>query len=110
MQFISGMQFELAVPPRPAPANDRGVRRLAALSGSAPLGRLAGGADRMPAPLRPPLSTAVRMVDWIHGGAAHVRPPTHPPLPARLPQHDVHVIGISQGADRGPAGSRNTAN
>ena len=54
-------------------SNDVFVRFLFLLAGDVTLRRLAPGGDGMTAPGRPPLATAVRVIDWIHRHTPHLR-------------------------------------
>ena len=64
----------------------------------------------MAAALGAAFAAAVRMVDGVHGRAADVRAAAQPALASRLAQHDAHVVGVADHADRGPAGGRHAAN
>ena len=63
----------------------------------------------MTAALGATLTTAVRMIDRIHRGAADGRANTHPTLPPRLPENHIHVLRIADRANSGTTGRRNTA-
>src|SRR5690606_13346614 len=65
-----------------------------ALSGYAP------GADRMAAARSASLTTAVRMVDRVHGHTAIVRATTGPTTASCLAKRDVAVIRVGDRTDR----------
>ena len=69
-----------------------GLRRLRVRP---PLAGFARRAHRMAAALGAAFTTAVRMVDRVHRGAADVGPTALPAIAAGLADHDVHVIGIA---------------
>src|SRR2546427_3112050 len=48
----------------------------------------------------------MRMVDRVHSHSPNVGPPPLPPLPARFPDRDVLVIGITDLPDRRLAGGQ----
>ena len=104
------LDLQLSIPPRLSPADDRLVRGFSALAGGAALGQLAGRADRVAAALGAAFAAAVRMVDRVHRRAADVRAAAQPTLPSGLAQHDAHVIGVADRADRRPARGRHAAN
>src|ERR1700681_3834845 len=89
----------LGLLPRVAACHDefRGALVLARLL--AP-GRLAPRRDRMPAAARFP---AERMVDRVHGLAAHMTAPAHPAAASGLADRDIHVVGIGHRAHGGDA-------
>ena len=62
----------------------------------------------MPPSLGSSFAASVRMVYGVHRGPTDVWPPTKPPVPTSLADHNVHVLGIADNADRCPAGRRNT--
>src|SRR5206468_1991765 len=65
---------------------------------------LAPRADRM-APARAlALATAKRMVNGVHGHAAHGRADALPPLAPGLAELDVALLGVAHLGHRGPAG------
>src|SRR5688572_26394125 len=101
--------FQLSVSPRLAAADDGFVRRFATGAGAAALGGNARGADRMPAALGAAFAAAVRMVDRVHCGAAHIRADALPAISAGFADHYVHRVGIANLADRGPAAGGNAA-
>src|SRR3954462_10995564 len=88
--------------PRVAAGNDElrgGLVRAGflALGGKAPRGHgmtSTGGAS---------LATTVWMIDRVHGDAAVVRPPAHPPRAPGLADRDVHVVRIGHRAERAHA-------
>src|SRR5271166_5960975 len=102
------LNLELPVPHADPPADDGLVRRLATTAGLASLGqharRRAGSVS-----LGAALTAAHRVIDGVHGGSPHMRPTAQPPLPPRLAQADVHVIGVADHADGRPAGGRDPA-
>src|SRR5712692_9190891 len=66
--------------------------------------QLSPRADRMmPAPtaFRLTLAAAHRMVDWVHGHAAHMRTTPAPAGATGFAARDIHVIDISNLADGG---------
>src|SRR5690606_22195714 len=67
------------------------------------LGRLAPGRDWMTTARGPAFTTAVRMVDRVHGDAAIVRTLAAPAGPASLAVVDVAVIRVGNGTDGGDA-------
>src|SRR5271166_6177742 len=102
------LNLELPVPHAGPPADDGLVRGLATTAGLASLGqharRRAGSVS-----LGAALTAAHRVIDGVHGGSPHMRPTAQPPLPPRLAQADVHVIGVADHADGRPAGGRDPA-
>src|SRR5687768_10632058 len=62
--------------------------------------------DRVAAALRLALAAAVRVVDGVHGRAAHGRALAAPSAAAGLPACDVLVIGVPDLADGRPARER----
>src|SRR5262249_9713109 len=95
--------FRSVVRPRPAPAEDRRVGRLAFLAGLAALGEHAGRTARVPTARGPALATPHRVAHRVHGRAPVVRLAPQPPFPPRLAEADVHVLGVADGADGRPA-------
>src|SRR5437588_10588893 len=89
--------------PGPAPPDDGRVGRLALLARLAPLRQNPGRAARVTAAGGAALAAAHRVADRVHRGAAVVRLAAHPPLAARLAKADVHVLGVADRADGGPA-------
>src|SRR5205807_3910210 len=89
--------------PRPTTADDRRVRRLALLPRLAALGQHARRAARVPAAGGAPLAAAHRVADRVHRRAAVVRLAAHVALAAGLAEADVHVLGVADDADGGPA-------
>src|SRR6185312_6021722 len=71
------------------------------------LGRLAPRADRMTATGGAAFTTAMRVVDRVHGHAAIVRALAAPDRAAGLAVVDVAVVGVRHGTDRGHAGAVN---
>src|SRR5262245_38928316 len=55
------------------------------------------------------LAAAVRMVDRVHGHAAHYRTLAEPPAATGLADYDVLVVRVADGADRGDALGRHDA-
>src|SRR5271170_1798510 len=93
----------LLLPLVPAAATaDQPVTRLVRPPGPA-LG-LAPRADRMTPAGALALTAAQRMVNRVHGHAAHRRATALPPVAAGLAQLDVALLGVADLADRGPAG------
>src|SRR6185312_3216519 len=82
-------------------ADDHLVARLVDPAGAA-LG-LAGRVDRVPATGRLALTTTVRVVDRVHGHAAHRRALALPAHPAGLAPVDVGLLGVADLADGGAA-------
>src|SRR6185437_11070066 len=70
---------------------------LVALGGLAPRGHRVTTAGGLA------LAAAVRVIDRIHGDAAHVRPAAHVADAPGLAEHLVHVIRVRHRADRGHA-------
>jgi hypothetical protein len=64
----------------------------------------------MTATLGSAFTTAVRVIDRIHGRASNVRPTTQPTLASGFAEDDVHMIRIAAGANRGSASCRHAAN
>src|SRR4051812_29845601 len=64
----------------------------------------------MAAALGAAFTTAVRVVDRVHCGAADVGANALPPIAARLADHHIHRVGVADLADRRPAISRDAAN
>src|SRR5580704_11359904 len=95
----------LGLLPRVAACHDefRGALVLARLL--AP-GRLAPRRDRMPAAARSP---AERMIDRVHGLAAHMTAPAHPAAAAGLADRDVQNVGIGNPTDGGDAAAMHQA-
>src|SRR5215472_11766239 len=85
-----------------APSGDQLVARLVRPSGAAL--RLAPRANRVPAAGGLAFAAAHRVVDRIHGDAAHARPTTLPAAPAGLAELDVALLSVTDLADGGPAG------
>src|SRR5262245_42072913 len=83
------------------PGHDVPVGRLAPPRLGA-LGRLAPRCHRVVA-LPATLAPAHRMVDRVHGDAAHRRPDAHPPGTPGLPDRDVLVVEVADLADGGEA-------
>ena len=54
-------------------------------------------------------TTAVGVVDRVHGDAANVRTPAHVTNAAGLAEVLVHVVGVGNRADRGHAAIQNHA-
>src|SRR5205823_2411253 len=68
------------------------------------LGRLTPGGDRMGVALAAlALAAAVRVIDRVHGKAAHGGAPALPAVPAGLADADDLVLGVAELADGGPA-------
>src|ERR1700677_3905894 len=88
--------FLRIVRPRPAPAGDRRIRRLAFLARLATLGQNARRTARMPAARRSPFAATHGMADRVHRGAAIVRLAAQPAFATGLAQADVHVVGVAQ--------------
>src|ERR1700733_4683014 len=78
--------------------DDHLVRRLV-LAGLLALGRLAPRGDRMTATRGLALAAAVRMVDRVHGDAAHDRPMAEPAGAAGLADHGVLVVRVRHRTD-----------
>jgi len=55
-------------------------------------------------------TTAVRMIDWVHGNAAIVRPLSQPPRTSSFSDGDIFVIEIAHLANRRHAALRHFAN
>lgn len=64
---------------------------------------LAAGVHRVPPPAGPAFTSAVRMVDGVHGDAAHRRPPAQPPALPSLAPLDIRPLGVAHLPNRGPA-------
>src|SRR5208337_4842447 len=93
----------LLLPLVPAAATaDQPVTRLVRPPGPA-LG-LAPRADRMASAGTLALAAAERMVDGVHGHAAHRGTTALPPVAAGLAELDVALLGVAHLAHRGPAG------
>src|ERR1700734_3494514 len=90
--------FQLAVTARLATANNGFGRRLAAFPGAASLGEHAGRTARMPSARAAAFAAAHRVSDRVHGDAADMRPPPHPPLASRLADRNVDMVGIADHA------------
>src|SRR5437867_3600324 len=60
-------------------------------------------------PLGAALAAAVRMVDWIHRHAAHLRAPAEPADAPRLAVGDVLVLEVADLSHRGAAGEAHLA-
>src|SRR5689334_24661405 len=88
--FCHLLQFELTITAGLAAADNRRIRRLAVGPRPATLGGNAGRADGMTATLGAPFTTAVRMVNRVHRGAADGRPDAEPPLAAGFAVDHVH--------------------
>lgn len=56
------------------------------------------------------LTTAMRMVAWVHHRSTHHRPAAHVPVPASLTNHDIFVINIANLAKCGHAVKMNEPN
>src|SRR5271168_5401168 len=84
----------LALVPTP---DDQSIRRLIVP------GRLAPRRDRMAAARSATFAATMRMVDGIHGHAAHRRAVTQPSVAPCLSDDDVLLIRIRDSADRRPA-------
>src|SRR5438046_20457 len=104
------MLFLRVMRPRPAPTDDRLVRRLAAFAGLAPLGQDAGRAARMAAALAASFAAAHRMVDRVLRRTAIVRLAPLPAVAACLAEPNVHVVRVADDADRRPAIRAHAAN
>src|SRR5207244_1969233 len=83
--------------------DDRRIRWLALLASLAALGQHAGRTTRVPAALAAAFATAHRVAHRVLRRAAVMRLAALPALPSRFAQADVHVVGIADGANRGPA-------
>src|SRR6478735_1314756 len=81
------------------PLYDEAIGRLP-ITGLVTLGRLAPRRYRVAATGRLAFTAAERVVDGVHGDAAHVRPLAHPPAPAGLADRDVLVVDVADLADR----------
>src|SRR5260221_6023379 len=103
------LDFQLPVPPRTTATDERRVRRLTSLAGAAPLGGLALGAHRMATALGAAFTTAVRMVDRVHGRAAHVWAMAQPAVAAGFADHNRVVVRVTDRSDRGPTGRGDAA-
>src|SRR5262245_21255515 len=88
---------------RPPPTDDGSVGRFPLLACLAAFGEHSGRATRMAAARRPTLAPTHRVRDRVHGGTAIVRLTAEPALPASFSQADVHVLGIANRSDCGPA-------
>src|SRR5688500_6937977 len=64
----------------------------------------------MAATLGAAFAASVRMIDWIHGRAAHMGPAAKPATPARFAPHDRAVVRIARRANRRPTSRWNPAN
>src|SRR5205085_11166733 len=102
----SGSTLLLTSPPR---ADDQLVGFLVLAAGPLPERGHAPRRHGMAAALRLALAAAVRMVDRVHGGAAHGRALALPAAAASLPAGDVLVVDVADLADRGAAGERHAA-
>src|SRR6516164_7917868 len=69
-----------------------------------PAFRLAPRADRMASAGALALTAAKRMVNGVHGDAAHRGTAALPPAPAGLAELDVALLGVAHLTDGGPAG------
>src|SRR5947209_1369968 len=83
-------------------ADDELVRRLVRTSLAA-LGRLAPRGDRVAAARGLAFTTAVRVIDRVHGHAAHVGALALVAVAAGLAHDLVHVVGVRHRAHRGHA-------
>src|SRR5262245_54731219 len=79
------------------PLRARIVARLVALRGNTPRG------DRVPAAGGLALAAAVRVVDRVHGDAAHERPPALPAVAPCLADGLVLVLDVAHLSDGGAA-------
>src|ERR1051326_8310662 len=76
---------------------------MARLARLAALGQHAARRHGVPSALRASLAAAVRVVDGVHGRAAHVRAPAAVPVATGLAHADVLVVGVAEAPDRGAA-------
>src|SRR5436190_19573362 len=93
--------------------HDKAIARLVFRAGLESFRELSPRADRMmpaAAALRFALAAAHRVIDRVHDHAAHMRPPSLPARPPGLAAGDVHVIDVSDLADRREATVVNAAN
>src|SRR5438046_3058726 len=94
---------------RPTATDDRRVRWLPLLAGFAALGQHAGRTARMTAASCTAFAAAHRMRHRVHGRAAIVRFAALVAIAAGLAEANVHVVRVTDAADRRPALARNTA-
>src|SRR5215218_10417600 len=94
--------------PTPTAADDQAVGFLVLGAGALAQCRHAPRSHRVAAALRLALAPAVRMVDRVHGGAAHGRALSAPAAATGLTPGDVLVVDVPDLADRGPAGQRDS--
>src|SRR5262249_45556689 len=92
----------------PSPQNQL-LTVLSRASGDTTLRRHARLAHRMPTAVASPFTTTQRMVDRVHRLRPRVRPISHMPLPAGLPDTHVDPVEISQLPNRRPARAANPA-
>src|SRR4029079_2126597 len=103
------MIYSTLVLPAATAAHDQLVRRLVLRAGALAERRHAPRSDRMAAALRLAFAAAVRMVDRVHGRAAHGRALAEPATPAGLAARDVAVLDVADLADGRAAGEEHAA-
>src|SRR5690606_35189765 len=91
-------------------ANDRAVARLTLLTGCTALSTFALRADRVATALGSAFTTAVRVIDRVHCGAANMRATAHPTVAPGFADHHLHVIDIADTTDDGTAVGGHSAN
>src|SRR6476469_5046922 len=103
------MIYSTLVLPAATAAHDQLVRRLVLRAGALAERRHAPRSDRMAAALRLAFAAAVRMVDRVHGRAAHGRALAEPATPAGLAARDVAVLDVADLADGRATGEEHAA-
>jgi hypothetical protein len=96
------MQLELAVPLTLAATDNRAITWLTSLASCATFGTLASRADRVTTTLGPTFTTAVWVINRVHGRATNMRSSPQPAGTPRFAETDIHVIAVADLADRGP--------
>src|SRR5438067_4001606 len=87
----------------PAVLHDEAIARFVFRAGLKAFRELSPWTDRMmpsAATLRFSLAAAHRVIDWVHGHAAHMRTPALPARATGLAARHVHVIDIANLTDR----------
>src|SRR5262249_11035005 len=106
---LSSSFYSTLVLPAATAANDQLVRFLVLRAGALAERRHAPRCDRVAAALALALATTMRMVDRVHGRAAHGRTLAEPAAAARLADRHVALLDVAHLPDGGAAGGQHAA-